>query len=92
VPRIHSEARERGIFPSGLRTRDFGSNNLLSHRHVGKINTDEAEVPDQEKIEALDQDNPRIIGITNTPTSTNEVWMVVGKKKKSHVTSQPMVT
>jgi hypothetical protein len=53
---------------------------------------DVVEVSDQEKQEASDQENPGIIDITNGPTSANEVWMVVGKKKKVHVTSKPMVT
>jgi hypothetical protein len=41
--------------------------------------------------EVSDQENTGIIDITNGPTSTDEVWTVVKKKKKEHVTSQPMV-
>jgi hypothetical protein len=46
----------------------------------------------KKKEKLQDQDNPGNIGITSTSTSANEVWMVVRKKKKSHATSQPMVT
>jgi hypothetical protein len=44
------------------------------------------------KIESPDQDNPGIRSIINTSTSANEVWTVVGNKKKTYVTSQPKVT
>jgi hypothetical protein len=52
----------------------------------------EVEVPVQEKQEVSHQGNTGNIDITNAPTSAIEDWMVVGKKKKAHVTSQSMVT
>jgi hypothetical protein len=54
--------------------------------------TDDAGVLDEEKIEALDQDNPKNPRIISTSTNANEGWTVVRKKKTSHATSQPMIT
>jgi hypothetical protein len=55
-----------------------------------QIDVDEA--LDQENQEHSDQEIPGNIDSTNGPTSTNEVWMIVEKKKKVHETPQPMVT
>jgi hypothetical protein len=44
---------------------------------------DVAEVSDQEKQEASDQENLGIIDITNDPTSVNEVWMSSQKEEES---------
>lgn len=53
---------------------------------------DDVEVPDQEKIEAPDQDNPENPCITSTSTNANESWTIIRKNKTSHATSQPMIT
>jgi hypothetical protein len=54
---------------------------------------DEAnEVEAKEKSEPLDPKNVGMVGFASTPLSLNASWMVVGKKKKTPSTSQPMVT
>lgn len=54
--------------------------------------TEDAGVLDEEKIEALDQDNLENPRITSTSTNANESWTIVRKNKTSHATSQPMIT
>jgi hypothetical protein len=51
-----------------------------------------AEVLEQEKVDASDQDNPGPMDTKNNLTFAKEVWTVVGQKKKSQETSQPMIT
>jgi hypothetical protein len=53
----------------------------------GEDHAIEVEVPVQEKKEVSHQGNTGNMDITNVPTSLIKDWMVVGKKKKSHVTS-----